>query len=102
MEIAMPSPLPIHRMKLVALTVPFLTLSACADPAMVAELQQDEQNYAVIRDRLYDEQQTGNTAAALADERNYKLAVIKLREDRGIVNGPNAHDHQEKQGRNKP
>jgi hypothetical protein len=82
--------------------MPLLALTACADPAMVAELQQDEQSYATIRDRLYDDQQAGNAAAAAEDERTYKIAVTKLREDRGIVNGPNAHEHQEKQGRNKP
>jgi len=104
MEIAMSS-LPTHRTKvltILTLAMPLVALTACADPAMVAELQQDEQAYANIRDRLYDDQQAGNATAAAQDEHTYKIVVTKLREDRGIVNGPNAHEKQEKQGHVKP
>lgn len=100
----MPSPLLTHRTKFataLALTVPLLALSACADPAMVAEFQQDQQAYANIRDRLYDDQQAGNATAAAADEHQYKIAVLKLREDYGIVHGPNDHEPQGKVGHQK-
>ncbi len=97
----MPLPLPRHPTKLaaaLAVAVPLLALASCADPAMVAELQQDQQNYVNIRDRLYADQQAGNATAAAEDAHSYKVVVTKLREDRGIVNGPNAHEKQEKVG----
>ena len=92
---------PTHRTKvltILSLAMPLVALTACADPAMVAEMQQDEQAYVNIRDRLYNDQQAGNAAAAAQDEHAYKIAVTNLREDRGIVNGPNAHEKQEKVG----
>jgi hypothetical protein len=104
MEIAMSSQ-PTHRVSVLAvltLAMPLVALTACADPAMVAELQQDEQTYVNVRDRLYDEQQAGNVSAAATDAHSYKLAILKLREDRGIENGPNDREHQEKEGHVKP
>ena len=83
---------------LVTLATPLLTLTACASNAMMGEMQQDEQAYALSRDRLYADETAGNTAAIATDAHVYKLAVIKLREDRGICVGPNCHDHEAKQG----
>jgi hypothetical protein len=87
---------------LVMLATPLLTLTACASDAVEAERQQDEQAYAAARDRLYADKIAGNTGAIAADAHFYKLAVTKLREDRGICVGPNCHDHEAKQGHTKP
>ena len=80
------------------LTTPLLALTSCASPDVVAELQQDEQAYDASRDRLYADESAGNTAAIATDAHLYKVAVTKLREDRGLCVGPNCHDHEAKQG----
>ena len=81
--------------------VPLLTLAACSD-AVVAELQQDEQAYHASIAQLSEDEDAGNSTAEAADKHQVKLAVTKLRLDRGIVTGPNEREHQEKQGHSKP
>ena len=83
---------------LMTLATPLLTLTACASDVVTTEFQQDERAYEVSRDRLYADETAGNTGAVATDAHVYKLAVVKLREDRGICVGPNCHDHEAKQG----
>jgi|SRR5580704_19522813 hypothetical protein len=83
------------------IAMPLLTLTACSE-AMVAELQQDESAYHNSIARLAADQAAGDAAATAADEHQVKLASTKLRYDRGIITGPNEHEHQEKQGHTKP
>jgi len=88
---------------LVALVAtPLPALTACSDPSLTAELRQDELAYNNSVAQLAMDQEAGNATAAMADEHQVKLAVTKLRNDRGIVSGPNEHEHQEKQGHSKP
>jgi hypothetical protein len=86
---------------LIALTItaPLLALTACSD-AVVAELSQDEQDFTVERAQLFADRQSGNDDAAALDEHRVKLAVTKLRHDRGVdfdLDG----GHGEKEGHSK-
>jgi hypothetical protein len=83
------------------IATPLLALTACSN-AVDAELQQDEQTYHNSIAQLSADQDAGNATAAAADQHQVKLASTKLRLDRGIVTGPNEHEHQEKQGHSKP
>src|SRR3974390_3267530 len=84
---------------LITLATPLLSLTACASDAMLAELQQDEHSYEVSRDSLYAARSAGDATAIAANAKLYKVAVMKLRLDRGIYSTPNDHEKQEKQGR---
>ena len=90
----------LHRANFLAVliaTTPLLAVTACSD-AVDAELQQDEQAYHNSIAQLSEDQEAGNTTAAAGDEHKVKLASTKLRYDRGIISGPNEHEHQEKTG----
>lgn len=76
---------------------PLVVLTACSD-AVVAELQRDELAYHHSVAQLTEDQDAGNATAATTDEHQVKLASTKLREDRGIISGPNEREHQEKEG----
>jgi hypothetical protein len=99
MEFAMRRLIRLYRNDLLIalIAMPLLALTACSE-AMVAELQQDESAYNSSIARLAADQADGNAAAAAADEHQVKLASTKLRYDRGIISGPNEHEHQEKVG----
>ena len=84
-----------------ALTTPFF-LAACASPALVAQLQQDEQAYNASSNRLFAAEASGDAVAIQTASHEYKLAVTRLREDRGLCVGPNCGEKQGKEGRTKP
>jgi hypothetical protein len=74
-------------------------LTACSD-AVVAELSQDERAFTVERAQLFADRQSGNDDAVAMDEHRVKLAVTKLRHDRGVdfdLDG----GHGEKEGHSK-
>ncbi len=81
-------------------TLPLVVLTACSN-AVVAELQQDEQAYHASIAQLSRDEDAGNATATAADKHQLKLAVVKLRQDRGIIAGPNEREHQEKVGHQK-
>ena len=83
---------------LLLLAATSLAMPARAD-AVADELQRDEQAYDAIRQQLAADELAGNGAAEVADQHRYRLAILKLRQDRGIIAGPNEHEHQEKVGR---
>ena len=86
--------------------IALLAASAFAAPAhadaMSDELLQDEQAYKAMRAQISADEAAGNTGAEQADQHRYRLAILKLRQDRGIIAGPNEHEKQEKQGHAKP
>lgn len=96
-----------RRLIYLSMTNLFVLLAATTWPgvparadAMTDELRQDEQAYNAIRAQLSADELAGT--AQVADQHRYRLAILKLRQDRGIIAGPNEHEHQEKQGRSKP
>jgi hypothetical protein len=80
---------------LIALMTISPLLTACSD-AVDAELQRDELAYHNSVAQLTEDQDAGNATAT--DEHEVKLASTQLRQDRGVISGPNEHEHQEKEG----
>lgn len=67
---------------LAALLAP--TLSACVSSSVSLELQADEQNARLAREKLWAAIQSGDEEAAEAASRAYSAARDKLAADRGI------------------
>lgn len=79
---------------------PLLALAACSE-AVVAELNQDEETVNAELAQWSTDRDSGNDNAVATDEHRVKLAVTKLRHDRGVdfdLNG----GHGEKEGHSKP
>jgi hypothetical protein len=74
-----------HALRDIALLAVILapTLSACVS-SVSAELEADEQNARLAREKLWTALQSGNKEAVDADSRAYSLAREKLSYDRGI------------------
>ena len=77
---------------LAALLAP--TLSACVSSSSGLELEADEQNARLAREKLWTDMQAGNQEAADADSRAYAQARDKLAYDRGIPTPGEFHDFE--------